>query len=660
MPTRQIYWNIPWHGLIYLFALAALAAFVYGVRQRYLKWKLGRPDDRSGDLGLRLRGVGTYAIAQLRIWREAFPGSFHAMFSWGMAVLFVGTLVVMLEADFRIPVMRGAFYLVFQSLILDVVGLLALLGVGLAALNRYALKPRRLLISPGDGTILALLGAILFTGFVAEGLRIAATGDAWSAWSPVGRAFGGVLAALIPAPALPAWHRAVWWVHMIASMGFIAYIPYSKLFHLVTGPLNVFLRDLKGRGSAPRPMNLEAVETLGASKLRDLTWKDFLDLDACTECGRCEANCPANRTGKPLSPRELILNLRRRMRDLELPLVGEVISPEALWSCTTCMACVEQCPVFVEHVPKVIELRRFQTMELSEFPETMQDAIRSLEARAHPFRGTQNSRTDWCRDLDLKTMAEVKAADVLLWIGCAGAFDDRNMKVSQALARLLQKAGVDFAILGDEESCTGDPARRMGHEYLFQMMAQQNIETLNRYSFKAIVSACPHCVNSLKNDYRQLGANFNVLHHSEYLAGLVAKGKLRVSFNAALAGDSPDHGSAALVFHDPCYLGRYRGQYEAPRRVIGALPGFEVAEMAECKNRSFCCGGGGGLSWAEEKIGTRINQARADQALAAGAGTVATACPYCLSMLTDGVNARRGEREVRVKDIAELLDEATA
>ncbi|MEL7566862.1 MAG: heterodisulfide reductase-related iron-sulfur binding cluster [Dehalobacterium sp.] len=607
-----------------------------------------------------------YAFAQLKIWREAWPGTFHAMFFWGMGLLTIGTIIVLLQADFGIPIMRGWLYLIFQSLILDIAGIVALIGICLALFNRFILKPKRLQKSPGDGFVLVLLAFILFTGFLIEGLRIAATSDPWSAWSPVGQAFSAALSALITAGNLPAWHRIIWWVHTGATMVFIAYIPYSKLFHLITGPLNVAFRDLNNRGSAPKPMSMEDIESLGASKLEDFTWKDLLDLDACTECGRCEASCPANRTGKPLSPRTLILNLRQQMRNLkpgvpdETPLIDDAISPEALWSCTTCMACVEQCPVLVEHIPKIIEMRRYQTMELSEFPETMQDAIRSLEARAHPFRGTQNSRTDWCQDLNLNTMADVKSADVLLWIGCAGTFDERNMKTSRALARLLQKANVDFAILGDEERCTGDPARRMGQEYLFQMMAQQNIETLNQYSFKTIVSACPHCVNSLKNDYRQLGTKYTVLHHSEFLAKLIAEGKLKPtrqlkSINAGERENAP----CQLTFHDPCYLGRYQGQYDAPRQIIGALPSCKLTELEENRHQSFCCGGGGGLSWAEENIGTRINQSRADQILATGAGTVATACPYCMTMLNDGVNARREEREINMKDIAELLDEAT-
>lgn len=666
MPTREIYWNIPGHLLIYLFTLAALAVFFYGFYQKYRCWKRGKSDNRFGKPGARLYGVMVHAFAQLRIWREAWPGTFHAMFFWGMGLLVIGTIIVLLQADFGIPIMRGWLYLIFQSLILDIAGIVALAGICLALFNRYVLKMKRLHKSPGDGFVLVLLAFILFTGFLVEGTRIVATNDPWSAWSPVGKVFGTTLAAFITAENLPIWHRITWWVHTAATMVFIAYIPYSKLFHLITGPLNVAFRDLDNRGSAPKPMSMEDVETLGASKLEDFSWKDLLDLDACTECGRCEASCPANRTGKPLSPRELILHLRKQMRNLkpgvpdETSLMDDAISPEALWSCTTCMACVEQCPVFVEHIPKIIEMRRFQTMELSEFPETMQDAIRSLEARSHPFRGTQNSRTDWCHDLHLKTMADVKSADVLLWIGCAGTFDEQNMKTSRALARLLQKANVDFAILGDEEQCTGDPARRMGQEYLFQMMAQQNIETLNQYSFKTIVSACPHCVNSLKNDYRQLGAEYMVLHHSEFLAKLIAEGKLRIpqqgeSINALeTCGDS-----CRLTFHDPCYLGRYQGQYDAPRQVIHALPGRKLIELEENKRQSFCCGGGGGLSWAEEKIGVRINQTRADQILATEAGTVATACPYCMTMLHDGINARRGDREINVKDIAELLDEAT-
>lgn len=666
-PTREIYWNISGHLLIYVFAFPALLIFGYGIYRRYAQWRQGRNVASERDTGHPLKGLLLYAVLQVRVWREAFVGVYHTLFSWGMVVLFIGTLIVMLEADFRLPVMRGSLYLYFQSLLLDVAGFLALVGILMAGFNRYLIRPERLRNTMADGLLLALLFVILATGFLLEGLRIAATGDPWAVWSPIG---WGVAKWFANASSntQATWHRGLWWFHLITSLAFIAYIPYSKMLHIVTAPLSINNRMPVDKAAAPRPLDVETAETLGAARWQDLSRKDLLELDACTECGRCQDNCPAYQTGKPLSPRTVVLNLRDHVRGSQrVPgtsaaaaqaavagegagaLAGTVVPHEAVWACTTCMSCVAQCPVFINHVPKIVEMRRYQVMEQSEFPETMQSAVRGMEDRGHPFRGTQNSRLDWCRGMDVNTMAEVGSADYLLWVGCAGAFDERNMKITQALARVLTRAGVDFAILGDEEQCTGDAARRMGHEYLFQIAAKQNIETLGQYLFKGIITICPHCHNSLKNDYREFGANYQVYHHSEFLADLIHRGTLRITGEV----------HQTLTFHDPCYLGRYQGIFQAPRQVLTSVEGINLVEMLSNRNRSFCCGGGGGLYWTEEKTGTRINHARTDQALATGADVICTACPFCMAMLTDGVNAKRSEREVLVKDLAEILDQAT-
>jgi Fe-S oxidoreductase len=439
----------------------------------------------------------------------------------------------------------------------------------------------------------------------------------------------------------------------VLVFGFLAWAPYTKMAHVALGPLNIYTARLEPTGAALRPVDFEKAETLGVNSLAGFTWKDLADFDACTECGRCTDACPANAVGKSLSPRDIILDLQSLMHNVGAQngkpsaIIGTVpaTAPEALWACTTCGACMEACPVFIEQMPKIVELRRYLVMEQAEFPETMQEAITSLESRGHPFRGTQATRLDWAEGLSVKTAAEAKNTEVILWVGCGGALVERNQKVTRATAQLLDRAGVKFAVLGREEKCTGDPARRIGNEFLFQNLARENIETLARYGVKKIITACPHCFNTFRNEYPQFGGDFEVYHHSEYLARLAAEGKL----SPAAKTDKK------ITFHDPCYLGRHNGIFDAPRRLVQLSSRSAPVEMAESRAQSFCCGGGGGMSFVEEPKDKRVNQERARQALETGAEVVAVGCPFCLTMLEDGINARRGDRDVRVMDVAELL-----
>jgi Fe-S oxidoreductase len=465
-------------------------------------------------------------------------------------------------------------------------------------------------------------------------------------------------------------HQAAWWFHLVLVFGFIAWIPYSKLLHLFTSPANIYFQNLEPKGALPS-LDMEQAETLGVSQMEQFTWKDLLDLDACTECGRCEVNCPATLTNKPLSPKALILDLRDYLHregpvqiarkgngvamaqdtDATSPLVGPVIREETLWSCTTCRACMEQCPVMIEQVPKIVEMRRHLVMERAEFPDDLQGMVRSLEARGHPYPGATASRTDWLQGLELPQLAEQPDVEfeVLLWVGCAGALNERNQSVTRAVAQLLQRAGVRFAVLGREERCTGDPARRIGHEYLFTTLAQQNIATLARYNVRKILTACPHCFNTFKNEYPQLGGRYEVVHHSEFLNDLVASGRL-----------TPTAGQFEHVtFHDPCYLGRYNDVYDAPRSVLDAIPGGKRSEPEWNRRNALCCGGGGGFAFMEETRGTRMNQNRTQQLLRTGAKTVAVGCPFCMIMVEDGVKTAAPDRAVEVLDIAEMLEHAT-
>lgn len=651
-PTREIYWNISAIWLMYVLFVLTLVVFAHGFFRHYRLWRRGKPEERFDHVGQRLKGLLVYAFGQRRLLNDFFAGLFHAAIFFGFAILFVGTLVVMIHEDFGLPIMQGNFYLFYQSLTLDAFGALSILGVLIALYHRYLHKPERLHNTWQDGVILALLLGILLTGFIVEGLRIVATNDPWRSWSPVGLAAGKLASIFLPAAAFRPAHLLLWWFHLLLVFGFIAWIPYSKLFHIFTSPANIYFRSLEAKGGMLKSINIETAESFGVKSIDQMSWKALFDLDSCTECGRCQDACPAFNTGKPLSPKSLILDLRRSLHaggngaPVEEPLIGKVIAEETLWSCTTCMACMQACPVFIEHVPTIVDMRRHLVMEEGKFPETMQRALRSLEARGHPFPGAFASRIDWTQGLDVRILSESGPAEYLYWVGCSTALNPRNQKIARAFARLLQQAGVDFAILGQEERCSGDPARRIGNEYLFETLARRNIELLESRNVKKIITTCPHCFNTLKNEYRQFGANFDVFHHTQILAELIKDGRLR-----PLAGLDQQ-----VTFHDPCYLGRYNDTYQEPREVLAAIPTAGVVEMRQHREKSFCCGAGGGLMWIEEPSDRRVNSKRIQHALQSGADILAVACPFCMTMLDDGVKARMGEQELKVMDIAELVD----
>ncbi|MFN8002989.1 MAG: (Fe-S)-binding protein [Acidobacteriota bacterium] len=654
VPTREVFWNVQPVWLMYVMFAASLVAAGYGLYRCVSGWRRGLPADRFDQPKERLRLLLKHALGQQRTIREKHAAFFHTFIYTGFIVLTIATTVVALHHDLGLPLMQGAFYLYFQSFIVDIFGALLLLGVTIALVRRLALKPQKLVYTHEAEMILLVILLIVVTGFLLEGWRIAATNDPWGAWSPVGYLVARASKPFLGATALKTFHFVVWWTHAILVFGFIGAAPYTKMRHVITGPLNIYTARLTPSGAALKALDFDKLaetgEPMGVKTLAGFTWKDLADFDACTECGRCTSVCPANTVGKELSPRDIILDLRgfAQASDAALatPLVGAVpaTAAEALWQCTTCGACMEACPVFIEQMPKIVDMRRYLVMEESDFPDTMQEAMTSLESRQHPFRGTQATRLDWADGLHVKTIAEARDAEVLFWIGCGGALIERNQKVVRATAQLLTKAGVKFAILGREEKCTGDPARRIGNEFLFEMMAKDNVETLNGYGVKKIVTSCPHCFNTFRHEYPQFGGSYEVFHHSEFLAQLVNEGKL----TAALPTDK------TVTFHDPCYLGRHNGLTEAPRQLV-QIAARQSVEMTMNRAQGFCCGGGGGMSFVDEPKDKRVNQERAQQALATGADIVAVGCPFCMTMLEDGINARRGERDVKVMDVAELL-----
>lgn len=656
--TRTVYWHIEHVWIMYLLLVPTFVLFAYGIWRRYRLWStLGKPVNRLDRPGERVRRLLAFALGGLRLFRETVAGWMHALIFWSMGLLFLGTVVVAIHTDLRIPIMQGYFYLVFQKLTLNIAGLLLLVGSAIALVRRYVVKVPRLQPNrdglrgdPTDGVSLAALLLLMAQGFALQAIRLAARPDPYAAWSPVGYALSMLLRGVSPDGLIGAY-QFVWWFHMVTTLSWIAWLPYGKMLHLITGPAAVYTANLEPPAlSTLTTIDFDTAERLGASALTDFTWKDLLDLDACTSCGRCQAVCPAYAAGRPLSPRNLILDLRDHMsRGGDQQMVGGVIREETLWACTTCRACMEECPVFVEHVPKIIEMRRHLVMEEASLPTTLADALRSLEDRSHPYKGANASRTDWCEGLDVPLAADVEGdIDVLYWVGCTAAFDPRGQKVARAFAQLLTAAGVKFAILGSEEACCGDPARRIGNEFLYDGIARQNIDVLNQYHPKRIVTACPHCLTALGSEYKQFGGDFTVLHHTQLLKELVDGGRL------SPAGGRP----GTVTYHDPCYLGRWGGEYEAPRELIGRSVESSV-EMERSRSKSFCCGAGGGGAFMEAKGETlRINQIRAAEAAATGAETLAVACPACMQMMEDGVKSLPDGTEMQVRDVAELLLEA--
>jgi Fe-S oxidoreductase len=653
--TRQIYWNISHIWVMYALLLPTAAVAGYGIYRHFSRWRRGLPAARFDRPVERVQLVARHALAQRRTARNRYAGLFHRLITYGFVILAIATTVVALDADFGTTIMRGRFYLYFQSFVVDLFGALVMVGIGMAATRRYLKRPKKLVYTNEATLILAAIFLMCLQGFLIEGWRIAATNDPWGAWSPFGNLIARASRSLMSVKAMQWAHWGTWWSHLGVSFGFIAWAPYTKMMHVITAPLNIYTANLVPLGATLKHIDFEKTESFGVNSLKGFTWKDLLDLDACTECGRCTAVCPANTVGKELSPRDIILQLRDLMhaefRNSKFEIIAAVpaTSPISLWQCTTCAACMEACPVFIEQMPKIVDMRRFLVMEEADFPDSMQEAIMSLERRGHPFSGTQATRLDWTEGLNVKQVSEAKDAEVLLWVGCGGALIERNQRVTRATAQLLEQAGVKFAIMGREEKCCGDPARRIGNEFLFEKLAKENVENLNRHNVKKVVTACPHCFNTFKNEYPQYGGLFEVFHHSEYLAKLVDEGKLK-----PLAGLDKK-----ITFHDPCYLGRQNGVYDAPRELVQISSRESAVEMERSRNKSFCCGGGGGMSFVDEPPDKRVNQERAREAIETGADVVAVGCPFCMTMMEDGINARKGERDVRVMDVSELLWEAS-
>jgi len=677
----------------FAFVLTLSAGFFALNVQRLVRYmSLGQPEDRTDHPFERLKNVLTIGIAQTKIFRDPVAGTMHAFIFWGFMVLTAGTVEILIQGVFS----GFSYALLLPKPLYQLYGLsqdgfagLVIVAIGFAFYRRLVLHPKRLEGDKLEHTdaliILSMIGGLMVTLLLTNACQFVLDPSSIGPEKIISRQIGGVIGVLDPSPLFLV--KVFWWMHALLILTFLNYLPYSKHLHVATSLINVYLSNTSGPGQkgVMRAMDLEAdVEQFGASDVENLTWKNLLDGYSCTECGRCTAACPANLTGKLLSPRKIVINTRQRLMEkaplvtgdrmeflhpalvhgegddagattatevLEHRLLDTYITEEELWACTSCRACVQECPVSIDQLDIINQMRRYLVLSESRFPEEIQPAFESLERNGSPWAFSPGDRAKWAEGMDIPTMAEAMERadrpDILFWVGCMGSFDDRAKKITVAFARILKAAGINFAILGQEEHCHGDPARRMGNEYLYQMLAKDTIGTLDRYEVKTIVTSCPHCFHQMGNEFPQLGGNYEVIHHSTFIERLLQDDRLPLN---------TDEGKRlTLAYHDSCYLGRYNDVYEAPRETLRrALPVVEIVEPKRTKDRGLCCGAGGGRMWMEEREGKRINAERTEELLSTGAETIAVACPFCMTMISDGVKA--ADSSVPVLDIAEVVE----
>jgi Fe-S oxidoreductase len=694
--------------LMSILLVAGLTLFGYTMVRRIQLLRALEPTDRANHLKARLINMATLAIGQKRLIgraKERSSGWMHALIFWGFCVLLIRSLTLYGEGfqqGFHLPFLGGDYLFGYLYVaVKDVMEGIVLLMVILAIYRRAVLKPTRMHNTFEAYLVLVLIGILMVSDLLYDGARynlIQLYGNPENLhhfdhlkygseflWTPVTLGAASLVSGL-NAEVNAIILGTMFWVHICTQLIFLNILPTGKHFHVITALPNVFFKKLGYPHEKPKRLDLEdetawEEESLGLNHIHQLNWKQGLDLYTCTECGRCKAVCPTYTTDKPLNLHEFNDSLKHELYEnadniikraklsatlrqseddkqnentrqaiaalnSDRALIGEVITQETLWACTTCRACEEVCPVTIEHVPRIIAMRQGQTLIAEAYPKELNPALKGLERNGNPWGIGYDKRADWADGLDVKIMADDPAVDYLLWVGCAGSFDDRSKKVSVSLVKILQQAGISFAMLGVEEKCTGDFARRVGNEMLFQMMAEENIATLNAYKVNKIITACPHCLNTLKHDYPQMGGHYEVVHHAEFIDGLVQAGKIKLK--QSLDG--------VLTYHDPCYLGRYNNIYDQPRSILRSVAKGGLKELDRHGRESFCCGAGGGRMWMEETIGKRINLARSEEIVDSQATNVAVGCPFCLTMIEDGMKELGKEEELKTMDIAEIVE----
>jgi len=651
--------------LVIFIGLLAISVLSFWWRH-YRLWFLGKEENRSDQRATRLKTLLAVTFGHFRFWKELYPGTMHFLIFWGAILIFLGKIVRL----FSYPVgLTNPPQNIFKyaSFVSEIGGLLVIIGGCMAVYRRYIVKPSRLETKPTNTLIYSWGAVLLLTGYFVKGYRIALIGSGvvpdWFSWAPVSYFISRFFLILPNEPLneLLVWHRVL--IHALPAFLFFAYVFITRtpLQHFFLSPINVYFRNLKPKGVlAPIP-NFEEAETFGVKEVSELTWKQLLDLEACTNCGRCQDVCPAHLSQKPLSPRRMTQNLKDHLRregpkllstppDQHQPeaIMEKTVGEDELWACTACMACEEACPVYVEQIIRNIDLRRYLVLVETKYSSEVRLTLKNLEKSNNPWGASRGTRAEWAKDLGVKNFAEVENPEFLFWVGCVGSFDARNQKVATSMVKILRASGISFGILGNNEGCCGDPARRIGNEYLFQTMAEANIELLKQSGVKKILTLCPHCFHTLKNEYPQFGGEFQVIHHTQFLTELISSGKLKPTKPL----------NKVITYHDSCYLGRANQIYEPPRKILNSIPGLKLVEMERHHQRSFCCGAGGGRMWMEEHIGTRINQMRTDQAIETKAELIGTACPYCLTMLFDGIKEKGKAETMAAYDLSELVEKS--
>ena len=664
---------LPITGKIFLLLLIGVTSYLFVQRARFLisLLKLGKEEDRFDRPWARLR----YALGQVlfqrcvlkNVTKKDRSGLGHMLIFYGFCVFVISYGFHIAEGfyDKLSPALFGAGFNNFFFFLVDVAGLIVIGALIWAAIRRYIMRPSRLepIMSKGAAIILLLIFFLMIIGFSVEGFRLLAEDKPFAEFAFVGTAFSKLFIVMGLKPYAWTLFYLFWFVHMMIVLGFGVYLLYSKHLHILAAHFNLYFHSTAPKGTLQPITDMEEAEMFGAAEINDFSWKQLLDLYACTECGHCNANCPAGISEKPLQPKDFIVQLRdhlfttgKELLDKQkkegakeeegVCVITDVLPEDIVWDCTNCMACMEVCPVGVEHVTKIIEMRRYLVLMESEFPAVVQTAFRGMERNSNPWNLGRSTRADWVKDLDVPILSEGDdEVDVLYYVGCSGSYDVRNQKVAKSMVKIFRAAGINFGILGTEEGCCGDSARRIGNEYLYQIMAQENIDTFNKYKFKKIVVACPHGYNTLKKEYPEFGGAFEVIHHTEFILDLIKTGKLN------LQGDL----DKTITYHDSCFLGRYNEIYDAPREILRSIPKVNLVEMDRNRKFAFCCGAGGGRMWMERVRGQRVYALRTEQALAKNPEHIVTACPFCMTHFEDGLVFHDVVEKVKVLDIAEII-----